>query len=105
MLYYENNTIEDADGTEYSILAEAGEYGWEWSISAILQRKSDGALFLSEDSGCSCNFFGDGGLDLTPIDSVEEGIAKTYGSKRKEALRRSLESREFVEAPAWEPSE
>lgn len=29
--------------------------GYDWSIVAILRRKTDGALFWDADYGCSCN--------------------------------------------------
>ncbi len=61
------------DGTEYTVIAEAGEYGYSWSVAALL-RDDTGSLFFASDSGCSCGSFGDYMKrdDLTPVASWQE---------------------------------
>lgn len=64
------------DGQEYEVLAYVDEgRGYDWSVTAILQRKSDKSLFIATDAGCSCDFFG----MLNPIDrqvySLDEAVS------------------------------
>ena len=43
---------------EYEIIAEVGDWDYEWQIGALL-RASNGDLFFAVDSGCSCVGYGD----------------------------------------------
>jgi len=47
---------------------------YEFDITAVLRRVSDGAFFYVSDSGCSCPcpFENTKLSDLTPLDSLEE---------------------------------
>lgn len=42
--------------TRYKTLAQVTEADYQWHSYAILQRESDGKLFVSSDAGCSCNY-------------------------------------------------
>lgn len=70
--------------------------GYEWSVTALIQRQSDEALFLARDSGCSCNYFGDydGAIDKQ-VFSIEEAIREVGGSIGQE-LKKSIETMERV---------
>lgn len=93
MIYTDHeNTIRDSnDGTEYVVLGMVDSGGgYDWSVEAIFARKSDGRLFYTSDSGCSCNYFGDYGFSLTPLDDVQHGLRE---SSNREAMQRSLDAR------------
>lgn len=62
----------ESDGETYEVVAQAGEYGYEWHQAALLRK--DGELFFAADSGCSCNSFGDYGLTPTPVASWQQAI-------------------------------
>jgi hypothetical protein len=85
------NTIRDSnDGTEYVVVGMVDSGGYEWYAEAILARQADGALFYVSDSGCSCNTFGDYGLDLTPLKDMAHGLRE---STNREAMQRSIDAR------------
>jgi len=54
------------DGKNYGVVAETGQYSYDWHIAALLQ-DDEGNLFFAVDSGCSCYGFGD---DLTEKDLI-----------------------------------
>lgn len=68
------------DGKKYGVVAETGQYDYEWHIVALLQ-DDEGNLFYAEDSGCSCSSFADGMTtkDLTAVKHWSEAVelAKT----------------------------
>lgn len=83
------------EGIEYDVIGyvDTGS-GYEWSVTALLRRKSDRALFLASDSGCSCSYFG----EYSPIDqqvhSVDEALSKVDVAVRSK-LKRSIETMEM----------
>ena len=61
--------------------------GYDWSTFAVL-RGSDGLLYTSSDSGCSCNWFGDDPLDVEPATTWQEAVdrAKEWGGTDSEVM-------------------
>lgn len=59
-------------GDAYKVLDREGYYDYDWSEVALLRREDDGALFVAEDSGCSCTTFGDN-VSFIPVFSLSEG--------------------------------
>lgn len=71
------------EGATHELVREMDEggYGWandfgSWSAVGIFKRYSDGALFWSTDSGCSCSSAwdrtSDGDLEPLTVDSLSE---------------------------------
>lgn len=86
MIY--SRTYKDNSGTVYEVVAAAGDYDYSWSEEVILRRESDGALFYTQDSGCSCTYFGEGGdLSLTPVRTYREALSLAHN---REKLDQSL---------------
>lgn len=65
-------TVEDH---RFTIIASAGEYGYDWNESALL-RSPEGKLYYFTDSGCSCSSFGDWVKfgDLEPVETWQEAV-------------------------------
>jgi len=63
------------DGKNYGVVAETGQYDYEWHIVALLQDE-EGNLFFASDSGCSCYGFGDDLTErnLTPVKHWSEAV-------------------------------
>lgn len=89
-----DHTLALHDGVQevtFDVLAHVDDNDYEWSASAVLERRPDGALFYVEDSGCSCYGFGENltVADLKPIHKFSEALALA-GSDR-ERLQRSYD--------------
>lgn len=64
------------EGATHELVLEMDEGGYSWSAVGIFKRHSDGALFWSTDSGCSCSSAwdrtSDGDLEPLTVDSLSE---------------------------------
>lgn len=69
---------------------EDGDYGWEWSISAVYYDPASRVYYWYSDAGCSCSSFGDYVSSLSDLGAgrLEEAIASFAGGvEQREALR------------------
>lgn len=65
--------------------------GYDWDVFAVL-RGADGLLYVASDAGCSCNYFGDWGIDAEPVANWHEAVKRVrewmgdYRASEGEAL-------------------
>lgn len=89
------STVRVSDGVtavEFEVIAETGEYDYSWWVTAVIRRKTDGALFLVNDGGCSCYGFGEDltVADLKPVESFEAALRhKDVSADTRAGLQRS----------------
>ncbi|MEU8327287.1 hypothetical protein [Micromonospora sp. NPDC048839] len=73
MIYGNTVKIDDED---FEIVAQAGEYGYDWNIAALL-KSPGGGLFYAHASGCSCTSFTEKVTsrgDLRPVFEWQEAL-------------------------------
>lgn len=85
--------------TTFDVVATTGEYDYSWSETAVLKRRPDGALFLAETGGCSCNSFEDNMslADLVPVQSFDEALRKVDADERAGLIRSKAANGEAVD--------
>lgn len=89
------------DGVEYEVVAYVeGQDCYDWDVEAILRRKSDGALFLASDSGCSCNCFGDTNPIQQQVYSIQEAL-RSYPPMIRSRMEQSLRTMTEVMTNGW----
>lgn len=92
MIYGHTLTLgHEGEETEFDVVARTGDYDYSWSEVAVIKRQADGALFLAESSGCSCNSFEDNCTlaDLVPIQTFDDALHRV-DDKQRDGLKRSL---------------
>lgn len=92
-------TLSDGvNGVEFDVVAEVNDDDYSWSATAVLSRKSDGALFFVTDGGCSCNYFGSdlSIADLKPLHAFKDARAHCSSAEEWQRLKQSHETRELV---------
>jgi len=95
-----DHTVTLSDGVNnitFDVVAHVEDNDYSWNAEAVLKRRPDGALFYVEDSGCSCNGFGDyiTVADLRPIHRFAEALLLTTDRERleKSYLSKAVEYR------------
>ena len=65
----------EIEGKKFQVVAETGQYDYEWHIVALL-RDEEGNLFFASDSGCSCYGFGENLTikGLTPVTHWSQAV-------------------------------